>query len=77
MSDKIEMLEDPKVQAVMSLVNEISESSFSNMHKEKVLTFIEKRAMLYVLNELPEGASKFWYTTELDNFMIKNIKEIK
>ena len=72
--DKAKYMLDDKVRAVLDLANDVMDSQFPPEQKRKVLTFLEKEGITYILDEIPEGHSYFFYTTAIDDYVVSKLK---
>jgi len=72
--NKLEMLKDTKVKAVMDLANEVRDSGSDNTHKQLFLTQLLDSGMIpYLLNELPEGETYSYYCRMIDDYVVAHM----
>lgn len=76
MDDKFAL--DDKVQAMVSLLDDIRAYPYAPDTKRKILNILETKGIPYLLDELPENLSYRIYVDRLDDYVVKLIKkEIK
>lgn len=69
---------DDKVQAMISLLEDIRAYPYADDTKKVLLNQLDRHAIPYLLDELPEGLTYKFYTDKLDEYVVKLIKkEIK
>jgi hypothetical protein len=68
---------DPKLKAMYDLAQELKYAPYDVSIVKRVLTAMEHRGIVYLLDELPEGQSYDFYCKKLDDFLINVIKGAK
>lgn len=65
---------DNKFGALEGLVKELSSSNYPPVIVKKMLTILEKSAIKYVLEDLPDNESVTFYNKKLDEHIVKELK---
>lgn len=66
---------DFKVQAMMSILEDLRIYPYADETKKRILTAMEKYAIVYLLDELPEDLQYKEYCNKLDDYIVNMIKK--